>query len=89
MSTVAVMSKSEEYRAKALDCEDRARTASRYETRVQLQESAKQWRNLAERVERLDAEQAQASTLYLRSRHPHGRFPVAAVCVRVALAPVD
>jgi hypothetical protein len=69
------MSKSKDYRAKALDCEDRARTASRYETRVQLQESAKQWRTLAAQWERLDAEQTQSDTQYLRSRHPHGRFP--------------
>jgi hypothetical protein len=41
------MSKSEDYRAMALECDDRARTASRYETRVQLQELAKQWRALA------------------------------------------
>jgi hypothetical protein len=69
------VSKSEDYLAKALECDDRARTASSYEARVQLQESAKQWRALAERWERLDAEQAQAGTAHLRSRQPHGRFP--------------
>jgi hypothetical protein len=69
------MPKWEDCRAMALECDDRARTASRYEARVQFQESAKRWRALAERWERLDAEQAQASTLYLRSRQPHGRFP--------------
>jgi hypothetical protein len=74
-STPAVMSKSDDYRAKTLECDDRARTASRYETRVQLQESAKQWRALAAQWERLDAEQTQSDTQYLRSRHPHGRFP--------------
>jgi hypothetical protein len=69
------MSKSEDYRAMALECEDRARTAQRYEAKVQLQESAKQWRALAARWERLDDEQTQADNQYLRSRHPHGRFP--------------
>jgi hypothetical protein len=69
------VSKSEDYRAMALECDDRARTSPRYETRVQYEESAKQLRALAERLERLDAEQAQSSTLYLRSRQPHGRFP--------------
>jgi hypothetical protein len=69
------MSKSEDYRAMALECDDRARTASSYETRVQSQESAKQWRALAGQWERLDAQQAQGSTAHLRSRQPHGRFP--------------
>jgi hypothetical protein len=69
------MSKSGDCSAMALECDDRARTSTRYETRIQYEESAKQWRALAEQWERLDAAQAQADTLYLRSRHPHGRFP--------------
>jgi hypothetical protein len=68
------VSKSEDYRAMALECDDRTRTSPRYENRVQYEESAKHLRALAAQWERLDAEQTQASTAHLRSRHPHGRF---------------
>jgi len=45
-----------EYRAKALACDDRARTATLYDVRLQFEELARQWRSMAKQQERLFAE---------------------------------
>jgi hypothetical protein len=68
------VTKWEDYRAKALECEERALNESRYEARVKFQEWAQQWRALAEKWERLA--QSQADMLHLRSRRPLRRFSV-------------
>jgi hypothetical protein len=45
-------------RAKAVQCEEHAASANRFEVKVQHREFARQWRSMAERLERVAAQRA-------------------------------
>jgi hypothetical protein len=50
------MNKADDYRARATECEKRADSAQDHTVRRDFQDMARQWRQMAEQIEMLEAE---------------------------------